>query len=345
MVEIDTKHSTSKIRSLALRKYLETNVTQDDIAKTFHISKRTFRRWLQQYNEDNSVTRRNRTSVSYKIEEKHVRYAISILKKDQTISMKRLLEIVRKKYHTCSITSQHLGQVIRDNNITRKRTTIRHYPELRYGNVIDLKKELKIFYKKVNKFNIQDIICIDETAVYARMKKSYSRCDLGKRCVIKTKDNKVFVKYTILVAISNNKILGYKLYENGGINTQRLLDFLGIYINKYKKKLVIMDNAPAHRSSKIKELLNTKENNLQYSVPYHPKTNAIESWFNQFKHYLKLSYFVTFKELQLEVKKAIKCIKKGNYQNYFNYAYKSKKIRKVDTTKSSKYKTLKAYKK
>ena len=63
--------------------------------------------------------------------------------------MKRLLEIVRKKYHTCSITSQHLGQVIRDNNITRKRTTIRHYPELRYGNVIDLKKGLKIFTKKL----------------------------------------------------------------------------------------------------------------------------------------------------------------------------------------------------
>ena len=135
------------------------------------------------------------------------------------------------------------------------------------------------------------------------------------------------------------------LYKKGGINTQRLLEFLRAYVNKYTKKLIIMDNAPAHRSSQIKELLKTKNNKLLYSVPYHPKTNAIESWFNQFKHYLKLSYFVTFKELQLEVKKAIKCIKKGNYQNYFNYAYKSKKIRKVDTTKSSKYKTLKAYKK
>jgi len=55
MVEIDTKHSTPKIRSLALKKYLETNVTQDEIANTFHISKRTFRRWLQQYNKDNSI--------------------------------------------------------------------------------------------------------------------------------------------------------------------------------------------------------------------------------------------------------------------------------------------------
>lgn len=344
MVDIDTNHSTPKIRALALKKYLETKVTQDEIAKTFHISKRTFRRWLQQYIEDKSVTRRNRDSVSYKIEKKHVKYAISVLKKDQTISMKRLLEIVKKKYPKCLITSQHLGQIIRDNNITRKRTTIRHYPELRYGKLVDLKKELKIFYKNVDKFKLKDIICIDETSVYARLKHSYSRCDLGKRCVIKTNDNKVFVKYTILVAISNSKIIGYTLYEKGGINTQRLLEFLKTYVNKYTKKLVIMDNAPAHRSLQIKELLNTKNNKLLYSVPYRPKTNAIESWFSQFKHYLKLSHFISFQELKIEVKNAIKCIKRGNYENYFKYAYTSKKLRNIDTIKSSQFRTPKVYK-
>ena len=266
------------------------------------------------------------------------------MKKDQTISMKRLLEIVKKKYPKCLITSQHLGQIIRDNNITRKRTTIRHYPELRYGKLVNLKKELEIFYKTVDKFELKDIICIDETSVYAKMKNSYSRCKLGERCVIKTNDNKVFVKYTVLVAISNNKIIGYMLYEKGGINTQRLIDFLRTHINKYKKKLIIMDNAPAHRSSQIKELLNTKNNKLLYSVPYRPKTNAIESWFSQFKHYLKISQFVTFQELQMEVKKAIKCIKRCNYQNYFKYAYTSKDLRKVDSIKSSQFRTPKVYK-
>jgi hypothetical protein len=38
---IDTTHSTPKICSLTLKKYLESKVTQDEIAKTFHISKRT----------------------------------------------------------------------------------------------------------------------------------------------------------------------------------------------------------------------------------------------------------------------------------------------------------------
>ena len=36
----------------------------------------------------------------------------------------------------------------------------------------------------------------------------YSRCDFGKRCVIKTDDNLVFNKLTLLSAISNQKCIG-----------------------------------------------------------------------------------------------------------------------------------------
>ena len=36
--------------------------------------------------------------------------------------MEELHKIVKNKYKDFNITAQHLGQVIRDNNITRKRT-------------------------------------------------------------------------------------------------------------------------------------------------------------------------------------------------------------------------------
>ena len=47
--------------------------------------------------------------------------------------MKELKKIIKKKFINFNITSQHLGQVIRDNNITRKRTRHKHYPKERYG--------------------------------------------------------------------------------------------------------------------------------------------------------------------------------------------------------------------
>ena len=46
--------------------------------------------------------------------------------------MNELVKIIKKKYKNFDITPQHLGKVIRDNNITRKRTRHKHFPNQRY---------------------------------------------------------------------------------------------------------------------------------------------------------------------------------------------------------------------
>jgi len=65
---------------------------------------------------------KHRKPVSYKITKGQVKYAIQTLKENEQIKMEDLHKIVKKKYKDFDITLQHLGQVIRDNNITRKRT-------------------------------------------------------------------------------------------------------------------------------------------------------------------------------------------------------------------------------
>ncbi len=42
-----------------------------------------------------------------------------------------------------NITSQHFRQVIRDKNITRKRTRHKHYLKERYGKATDIKRDMK----------------------------------------------------------------------------------------------------------------------------------------------------------------------------------------------------------
>ena len=73
----------------------------------------------------------------------------------------------------------------------------------------------------------------------------------------------------------------------------------------------------------VKEAIIKSGNEFLFSVPYTPKTNPIEMFFNQIKHYLKLNKKVLkFDELKQETKLAIDKVKKNNYENYFNYAYK-----------------------
>jgi hypothetical protein len=72
----------------------------------------------------------------------------------------------------------------------------------------------------------------------------YSRCDLGKRCVSTSNNNNVFKKYTLLSAISSTGIIRYKLYEQGGMTTERFIEFLDEFIvDEYRNYLIIIDNA------------------------------------------------------------------------------------------------------
>ena len=75
----------------------------------------------------------------------------------------------------------------------------------------------------------------------------------------------MFKKYTGIFAISVNGVEGWELYEKGGINTERLVEFLQKFITeKYRNKLIILDNASAHKNDTIRDLVN-KHNKLLYS--------------------------------------------------------------------------------
>jgi len=75
--------------------------------------------------------------------------------------------------------------------------------------------------------------------------------------------------------------------RKGGVKTTDILDFYNEFIHsKYKNYLVIMDNAVIHKSKLIRKTIEYDNNYLLYSVPYHPKTNSIEEFFSQLKHYI-----------------------------------------------------------
>ena len=167
----------------------------------------------------------------------------------------------------------------------------------------------------------------------------YSRCYIGKKCVYKTDDSYIFRTFTLLVAINNNKCVGYLLYEKGGMTKERLQEFINTFIkDKFTNNLIILDNAGSHNNSLIKDTIINTNNKYLFSVPYTPKTNCVEMYFNQIKHYLKLNKKVLkYDELKEAVKKAIKNVSKNNYKNYFNNAYNKEiykdYIRKISTLK------------
>ena len=322
------KHHTEDYKLSAVNHYLTKTKNYTKTCKEFGCSRVSLKRWVKRYEKDSSIKRYNRKPVSYKITKVQVDYALKLLKDNKQITMLALSKLVKEKYPSFNVSIRQLNNVIRDNNRTRKRTRHKHFPTMKYKKPIDKKKELEKFYKEVAQYPINKIISLDETSVKPLMMKEYSRCMIGRRCVVKSSDNYVFRKFTLLVAISNSKCVGYNLYKEGAMTKERFLEFLQKNIfGKYKNHLLILDNARCHNNDLVKEAIFKSGNKYLFSVPYSPETNVIEMFFNQFKHYLKLTNKVLkYDELTKEVTVSIGKVKKQNYKNYFNYAYKKKKI-------------------
>jgi len=317
------KHKSDDYKISAVKYYLK---NKDNIRKTciiFECSKSSLQRWIDRYKTTQNITRKNRKPISYKINKDQVKTAVNIIDKNEQLTMDELLFEMKQKYKDLDISTRHLGRVIRANNRTRKRTRHQHYPKERRKQLTDKNKEMEDFYNEVRKYPLDKIICLDETSIGSHLKPSYSRCYIGKRCVIKTNNNFVFRSFTLLVAINNSKCVGKLFYEKGGTTKERMVEFIETQIApKYKNHLIILDNARSHNNDMVREAIIKSGNQYLFTIPYSPITNAVEMYFNQIKTYIKKNRDVyTFAGLEKNIDKAIDKVKPENYKNYFKYAY------------------------
>uniref|UniRef100_A0A6C0DKF7 Uncharacterized protein n=1 Tax=viral metagenome TaxID=1070528 RepID=A0A6C0DKF7_9ZZZZ len=340
-------HKSEDYKISAVQYYLNNKDGYNKTCKIFGCKRSTLRDWIDKYKHTKTLKRKSRKYKSYKITKQQVKSALDLLKSNEQLTMNELVLDMKKKYPTFNVTPQHLGEIVRDNNRTRKRTRHEHFPKERYKKPIDKQNEMDTFYSKVRKYPLDKIICLDETSVGSALKTTYSRCYLGKRCTIKTSNQFVFRKFTLLVAISNSKCVGKEMYEKGGMNTERFLEFLQKHIfSQYKGYLIILDNAKSHNNDIIKDAILKSGNEYLYSIPYTPSSNApIEAYFNQIKIYMKKNRNVeNYEQLQKNVDNAIEKVKPTNYKSYFQYAYGKKEGMKYIRKASTKKRKLKNYK-
>jgi transposase len=335
---MSTHNNSNKYKETAVQYYLAEDKSQEEVCKIFKCSRRSLMRWVQKYKKDGKITGYERTPKAYKVHKQHVDFLLQEIKKNKTITIEDLLHLLKNKYPNLDLNKSHISRIIHDNNITLKMTRIRHEPVKRFGKDIDINKNIKEFYDEVKKYKIEDIICIDETSVKSLQKRNHCYSEKGKRCVIKTQSQEVFKKYTGIIAISVNGVINWDLYEKGGINADRLVDFLEHNItSKLMNKLIILDNASAHRNERIKTLVN-KHNNILYAVPYQHFTNSIENYFSMLKSRLQKLHGLTHAELKENITKTIKNIPKEKYRNIIKGAYErpEKYISKKNNTRKIK---------
>lgn len=243
------EHRGDEVKMLAVE-YLLNNpeTTQEEVAEIFQTSVRSLMRWVEKYETSGEVKRSNRPAVAYKVKDEHVKFIIETIKDNKFITLYELLALLLMKFKDLTLGKSHLHRILESNNITLKLKRHLHTPIKRFGKDINVNAQLKDFYTVVKEYKLEDIICLDETSISGLLKRNFCYSEKGKRCVHNTTSQEVFKKYTGIFAISTEGLLGYEVYEKGGIDADRLEKFIEKNItNKYKKKLIIMDNASSQK--------------------------------------------------------------------------------------------------
>ena len=314
-------HKSNDYKLTAVQYYLVEDKTQEEVCKIFKCTPRSLMRWVSQYKKEGNVNKHYRKPVAYKVKKEYVKLLVDEINKNKTITLHELNQKLKDKYKDANLSTTQIFRVINYNNITLKLTRIRHEPVKRFGKDININSKIKEFYDEVQKYKIEDIICIDETSIKSLQKRNRCYSNKGKRCVIKTQSQEVFKKYTGVFAISFDGMVGWDLYEKSGINADRMVEFIQTHISgKYKNKLIILDNASSHRNPKVKEIIN-KENHLLYAVPYQHFTNSIENYFSMLKSRLQKLDGLTHSALKENITKVIREIPKEKYRNIIKGTY------------------------
>jgi len=303
---------------------------QVETCRVFDCKRQSLQRWMKTYKNKQPLARKTRMQRSYKVRQSHIDFIRRQLRKKPEIFMPDLKNMLEQQFPNISISREHLAKLIRYNHMTRKRLRFVHVPTLLRGKERNHKKEVDDYIEEARKHDIDKIICLDETAIYANLHPSYARCNSGKRCYKKTTDNRIFKKYSLLVAIHSTGTIAWELYEKGAVNSERLTKFIKEKINPMlSNNLVIMDNAMFHKTNDVKDAVKEGNNTLLYTVAYYPRSNPIEQYFSQLKHYIKKESPIVFDDIKRVIQSSIQKIQEKNYKNYFLHAFQASWLTKT----------------
>lgn len=76
--------------------YLRSNKSLDGVCQIFDCSRKSLFRWVDRYVAEKQIKRHNKQSISYKIKNKHIKYALELLKENKHMPMEYLAKKLKK---------------------------------------------------------------------------------------------------------------------------------------------------------------------------------------------------------------------------------------------------------
>ena len=107
------EHKGDEVKVLAVEYMLAHHeLTQEEICDIFQCSRRSLMRWVEKYNENGDISRRNREAISYKVKEEHVKFITKTIKENKFMTLEDMLSLLKVNFTDLDITIVTLFRVI-----------------------------------------------------------------------------------------------------------------------------------------------------------------------------------------------------------------------------------------
>ena len=284
------------------------------VARLYNISKSTLSRWLKQENIKQSKPKKtiNITDVD--------KYLLEIASSGQHCTLKSIAKMLHEKFQIKKSVST-IFRLLKKNKITRKSIKTK---------IISNSKSFTEYNFNTLKTCLQDVntISIDETCFYITERPKYGYSLRGTKIErhIGSRTLCPHRKINLLLAINQNKIVGWKLSEKH-FTKESFKEFIenGIDKNVPNNSTLLMDNVPFHKSSIVKEAIKKRGFNTLFIPSYSPQYNPIEMVFAWLKTKVRHDEWTSYSELQNLIGKLIETdiSQKLRFHEFFKHCVKN----------------------
>jgi transposase len=177
-----SKHHTEDYKLSAVLYYLSHDKNLRDTCEIFNCNFQSLARWIERYEKQGSVKRKDRDTKNLKITNEIEIFVKDHVKQFPTTILWELSKLVNDKFKV-ELSDSSIHNILSNHSITRKRVRSKYYPEKVVGQE---QADIAEFYKKLNKFKYNKTICLDETSIYLNMVLPYGRSKSGTRVIKKT---------------------------------------------------------------------------------------------------------------------------------------------------------------
>ena len=294
-----------------IKYYNNNNKSYRELENEFDISKSTIQRWVL----NNGLN--EPTKVEYKNRIRLLSYIKNSLNQNPFQTLDMLKVKILSKFGII-ISKKTVSNYMKIIGYSKKKIVRRLYNTKLLKEHLTTRKNMKKRLKNINK---EDIVCIDECAINREVYAKSGWCHKSKLLERHMKLKELPKNHSLIMAISNKKIVQYKLYKQQAINTDLYYLFLEELVKNFQNKYILMDNVSFHKSKRILELINNSNNKILFIPPYSPDFNPIEEVFSELKSFIRRHITPTTmnKDIHILLKKFSN--KQINLEGYYKHAF------------------------